>query len=99
MTENKNFIPFLLKRLLILTEVILLLRLALKFLGANPAAVVVGYFYSFTDFLIGPFKFIFANFWLGNNLIESATLSAIVGYAIIVFLIIKIIRIFSPNQP
>lgn len=89
------FFSLLLKRLLLLAEIVLFLRLLLKFLGANPNAFAVGHFYKYTDFLVWPFKGIFPNVFLGGGLIETATLSAMVGYAIIVFILVKLFKTLS----
>lgn len=82
-------------RLLFLLEVFLFLRLSLKFLGANPKAIIVGIIYKTTEIVIFPFKFIFPNIFLKNYFIEITTLSAMLGYALLVFVIFKLLRLFS----
>lgn len=84
------------KRLLALTEIFLFLRLILKFLGANPQTLVVNLIYEGSDVLVSPFNFIFPNiYWPAGYLIEIATISAMIGYALSVFIIFQILRLFS----
>lgn len=83
------------KKLLILTELFLFIRLALKFLNANPKALVVNLVYKYSDVLISPFNFIFPNIYYNNKVIETATISAMIGYAILVFVFFKLLYLFS----
>jgi hypothetical protein len=84
------------KRLLILLEFFLLLRLILKFLGANPQAVIVDLFYGASDFFVSPFQSIFQDiYWPTGYLIETATVSAMIGYALALFIVFRILRLFS----
>lgn len=79
-------------------EIFLFLRLLLKFLGANPKALVVGLIYKYSDILVSPFGYIFSNFYWKNHFVEIVTISAIVGYAIAMFLIFQILRLFSQDE-
>jgi hypothetical protein len=90
-------IIFIIKRLFILTELFMLLRLALKFLGANPETLIVGMIYKYSSILVSPFLFIFPNFYWKGYMIEIATVSAMVGYGIVFFAIIQLLKIFSKN--
>ena len=83
------------KRLLGLVELALFLRLALRFLNANPNTIVVNCIYSLTDNLILPFEFIFQNIYWDKRVIETATISAMIGYIILVFVILRLLHIFS----
>jgi len=84
------------EKLLNLLELFLFLRLILKFFGASPKALVVGYIYKWSDIIISPFNFIFPDIpWPKGYLIETATLSAMVGYAILVYVIFRLLRLFS----
>ncbi len=83
------------KKLLILTELFLFIRLALKFLNANPKALVVNLVYKYSDVLISPFNFIFPNIYYNNKVIETATISAMIGYGILVFVFFKLLYLFS----
>lgn len=86
----------LIKKLFYLLEFFLFLRLILKFIGASPKALVVELIYKWSDFFISPFKFIFKNtYWPQDYFIETATISAMIGYAILVLVIFKILKPFS----
>lgn len=87
---------YIIKRIFILTELFLFLRLFLKFLGANPQTPVVDFIYQNSNFLVSPFEFILPNiYWPKTYLIETATISAIIGYVLAVFIIFQILRLFS----
>lgn len=91
-------ISFLLRKLIALVELILFVRLSLKFLGANPQALIVNFIYWGSDFLINPFNFIFQDiYWKEKYLIEAATLSAIIGYGILSYLIFQLFRLFTKS--
>ena len=72
----------------------LFLRLLLKFLGANPETLVVRILYEHSDVLISPFNLIFDDVYLRGLLIEMSTVSAVVGYAIVMIVIIKLFHLF-----
>jgi len=90
-----SMIFYVIKRLLGLVEIFLFLRLALKFFGANPKALVVDIIYQGSDIFISPFKFIFPNIYWNGKLIEITTLSAMAGYAILVYILFQLLRLFS----
>ena len=86
---------YIFKRLLSLLEIFLFLKLLLKFLDANPQALVVNLIYQYSDILVSPFNFIFPNFYWRGYFIETATISAMIGYALAVFIIFRLLRLFS----
>lgn len=86
---------YIFKRLLSLLEIFLFLRLLLKFLDANPQSLVVNLIYQYSDILVSPFNFIFPNFYWRGYSIETATISAMIGYALAVFIIFRLLRLFS----
>lgn len=86
---------YIIKRLLSLFEIFLFLRLSLKFLDANPQALVVNLIYRYSNILVSPFNFIFPNFYWRGYFIETATISAMIGYALVVFIIFRLLRLFS----
>jgi hypothetical protein len=83
------------KKLLGLLEIFLAIRLVLKMLAANPLAPVVNLVYKGSDFLVAPFKYIFTDFYWKGLFVDTATISAMIGYCIIVFLLFRILRLFS----
>jgi len=86
---------YIVKRLLFLLEIFLFLRLLLKFLAASPQALIVNLIYKYSDILVSPFQFIFPNIYWHGHLIETVTLSAMIGYALAVFIIFRLLRLFS----
>ena len=95
MNKITSFISRVINRLFVLLELSLIIRLVLKFLGASKSALVVNFIYKYTDFLIKPFEGIFSNFYFQGKPVEASTLSAIVGYLIILFVISRIINLFG----
>lgn len=73
----------------------LFLRLFLKFFGANPETPVVSFIYKYSDILISPFRFIFNDIYFWNRLLEMSTVSAMAGYAVVMFIAPKILRLFQ----
>lgn len=81
-----------------LIEILLFLRLGLKFLGANPQTLIVSFIYKYSDILVLPFNSIFSNiYWPKGMVIETTTISAMIGYSIIFFIIFQILNLFSKN--
>ncbi|MBI5732750.1 hypothetical protein HY967_02195 [Candidatus Jorgensenbacteria bacterium] len=81
----QSIIDYIFKRLLILFEILLLIRLALKFLNANPLTFAVSRFYQFTDEIVAPFQSIFPDFVWRERVIDMVTISSMFGYALIFF--------------
>jgi YggT family protein len=75
----------------VIIELLLLFRLTLKFLAANPKTPFVGGIYGITEWLVAPFAKILPNWKLSGFPIDSATLAAIIVYAVIVFLVLMIL--------
>ncbi len=83
------------KRLLGLAEFFLFLRLLLKFLGASSQALVIKYIYGYSNFFVSPFDFIFPNFYWRGHLVEIDTISAMIGYALAVYILFWLLKLFS----
>ena len=90
-----SFISSIILKVFCLLEFFLFLRLLLKFLGANPQTLVVDLIYQYSDVLVSPFDFIFRDYFWQGRIIEAATLSAMVGYAIATLTVIKLLRILA----
>ena len=90
-----NVFERIIKRLLCILELFLFLRLLLKFLGASSEALVVNLIYKYSDTLISPFRFIFQDIYWNGSVIELATISAMIGYVILIFVIFKLLHILS----
>lgn len=84
------------QRILGLLELFLFIRFLLRFLNASPKALAVSLIYKYSDILIFPFKFIFPDINLPYNfLIDSATVSAMIGYAVLAFVFLEVLKLFS----
>ena len=79
-------------RALLLLDGLLVLRVVLKFFGANASALVVGFLYNVTDFFVGPFQSIFPDAFWRSHLVDLVTISAALGYVFVYFVIVAIIR-------
>lgn len=75
-----------------LIELLLALRILLRFFGANPATPFVNWAYQTTQPLVSPFVGIFPNPSLtGGFVIDVAALVALVVYAIIGYAVLGVI--------
>jgi hypothetical protein len=89
---------YLIKKLFYLLEFFLFLRLILKFLEANPNTLVVKLIYKWSYYFVSPFNFIFKNiYWPQGYFIETATISAMAGYAILAFIVFKMLQPLSKD--
>ena len=83
-------------------EVLLAFRLVLKFTGASISSAFVGLIYGLTGIFILPFEGIFRRgFAQGvetTSVLEPSTLVAIIVYAVLVWGIVKLLRILSGEQ-
>jgi|SRR6185436_14584138 len=74
------------------------IRFILKLLGASPASQFIAWYYEFTGRLVAPFAGAFPSFSLGVFTIETASILAIIAYAIVGWLIIRLFGlIFSTS--
>jgi uncharacterized protein YggT (Ycf19 family) len=77
---------------------LLLVRLLLKVLGTNPEAPFSTFIYGLTDFLLGPFKGMLPAYVSGKTIFEPSVLIAILVYALIAWMLAKIVTIaYSRN--
>ncbi len=74
-----------------LIEAMLVLRLVLELLGANPGSPFIAWVYRLTEPLVAPFAGAFPGLVVGGFAAEIATLVAMVGYAIIGWLVLKLL--------
>lgn len=85
-----------------LVEVLLVLRLILKLLGAGTAGGFVNFIYAATDFLIAPFQLIFntgtTTGLVTTSVLEPATIIAMVIYALIIWGISKLIDVIRNRK-
>lgn len=76
-------------------EFLLAARLLLVLFGASAASDFVAWFYYVTGRLVGPFFGAFPNLSLGGFVIELSTIFAMIGYAIIGWLIVQVLALVS----
>lgn len=76
-----------------LIEGLIVIRFVLRALGANPSAGFAQFMYSITAPLVGPFNGLFANPSSGANVLELNSLIALVVYALVAWLLAKLVWI------
>lgn len=87
-----RFLAYLINLVLGIVEIILSLRLILKFLGANSGAPFVRWLYATSVPLLQPFQGIFPTPTLeGRFTLEFSTLFALVVYALIGYFILEVL--------
>ena len=81
-------------------EVILLLRLLLRLLGANEVSGFVMFLYNLSHIFVAPFNGIFNDQALGRSVFETSTLIAMIVYALLAWGIVSLGQlVFAPNNP
>jgi len=81
-------------------EVILLLRLIFRLLGANESSDFVMFLYNLSHIFVGPFNGIFNDQALGRSVFEISTLVAMIVYALIAWGLVSLGNlIFAPQYP
>lgn len=102
--KNYYYISSIIKYLTGLLEIVLGIRVVLKFLGASSRALIVDLLYRTTDFIAAPFKFIFPNVPIDKGVIDFTVISAMAGYLILTLVILKflsliLIRPLGDDEP
>ncbi len=90
-----TFLEYVLKRALALSGMLIFIRIVLKFFAANPASYIVEKLYANTDLLLWPFQGIFSNMEWEGHAIDIVGACAILGYAILVFLILQLLKMLT----
>lgn len=75
-----------------MVDVLLVIRFVLKLLAANPQAAFTAFIYGVSDPLVQPFTGVFPNATQRGNVLEPASLLAIVIYSLVAFLLVRIIE-------
>jgi hypothetical protein len=81
-----------------IVEALLITRVILKLLAANPEAGFVRVIYNFSALLLAPFQGIFPTPATQNSVLELSSLVAIAVYAVIAWGIVRLIAIFRRRQ-
>jgi uncharacterized protein YggT (Ycf19 family) len=82
-------------------EAMILLRIALKALGANAASPIAAFIYGFTNLFLWPFTGLTGTPASGGMVLEISSLIAVVVYALIAYALVKIIWVifYRPRGP
>ena len=82
-------------------EVMILLRIALKALGANAASPIATFIYGFTDLFLWPFAGLTGTPASGGMVLEISSMIAVVVYGLIAYALAKIIWVifYRPRGP
>ena len=72
---------------------LLVIRLVLKLLGANPHAGFANWIYSLTDFFMGPFKNLLPSIGTDQSIIELSLVVAILFYALVGWALARFVAI------
>lgn len=78
-------------------EFLLALRIVLELLGASASSQFVAWVYAVTDALIGPFASAFPNWSVGGFVIDVSAIFAMIGYAIIAWLVSWLLSMLVTN--
>jgi hypothetical protein len=79
-------------------EALLITRVILKLLAANPSSSFVRFVYNISALLVAPFQGIFPTPATQNSVLELSSLVAIAVYAVIAWGIVRLIAIVGQRQ-
>lgn len=80
-------------------EALIGLRVVLKLIAANPGTGFAQGLYNFTDIFLAPFAGLVASPVFGNGVLEIYSLVAIIVYALLAWVIVRLFRlIFTPAR-
>jgi uncharacterized protein YggT (Ycf19 family) len=74
-------------------DALLLIRLVLKLLGANPHAGFASFTYGITDFLLAPFKGLLPTYVSGQSVFELSLIFAILIYSLVALGLVRLVAI------
>lgn len=84
--------------ILLIIETLIAIRFVLMLIGANAASAFVKFIYDISYIFIEPFSGIINADWhVGSFYIDVDALVALVIYMILAFVVIEIIRVFTPK--
>ncbi|HAZ73674.1 MAG TPA: YggT family protein [Candidatus Pacebacteria bacterium] len=99
MATSSQTVEYLVYFFLGVLEILLAFRLIFKLTGASIASGFVSSIYGLTSIFILPFEGIFRRGYAQGvettSILEPATLTAMIVYAVLIWGIIKLVRIFS----
>lgn len=84
--------------ILLIVETIISLRLIFTFVKANQTNEIVALIYRISDIFVSPFTGIIVDsVRVGNFIIDTTALLALIVYMVLAFIMIEIIRAFTPH--
>ena len=83
-----------------IVQLLIILRIILLLFAARDANPIVSFVYSITDLLVAPFRGIFGinEIAAGATALDVAALVALIGWTILEFVILGLVRIFRPAR-
>ncbi len=85
-----GIIRFLINIVAIIIELLLVFRLVLKFVQANPGTPFVAWIYGMTEWLVAPFSKILPNWKISSFVVDFSTLTALIVCTIVASLLLRI---------
>ncbi len=80
-------------------DALIALRIVLKLIAANPGSGFADFVYKLTDVFLAPFSGLVASPVIGNGVFEISSIIALVVYALLAWVIVRIFRlIFTPAR-
>ena len=85
--------------ILLLVETLISIRLVFVFIDASRASQVVDWVIKTSDIFVSPFNGIIAdNIQIGNFIVDTTALLALIVYMILAFIAIELIKAFTPHH-
>ncbi|MDO8585370.1 MAG: YggT family protein [bacterium] len=89
----RKFIKILLNNVLAILELLLVFRVIFRGLQANPAAGVVNFVYTWSDYVLAPVNYIFPSVPVGGSTIDLVAISGMIFYGVIFGIALKVLRL------
>ncbi len=80
-------------------EGLILLRIVLRMIGANPATPFAAFVYSITDLFLWPFFGLVAEPQVNNFVLEISSIIAMIVYALIAWVIVRLLWMLLGGSP
>lgn len=85
------WLVYILRKVLAIIELVLFLRVVLKFFSASSQSFVVALIYEFTDVIVWPFQSIFPDVQISGMTLDLVVISAMLGYLTVYFVCTRIL--------
>lgn len=85
--------------ILLIIETLISIRFIFKLIGADPNNGVVKGIYEISGIFVDPFKGIVSgNWYIGDFYIDVDAIIALIVYMIMAFIVVELIKVFSPPE-